>query len=135
MSDDQPLENKILEELRKTGYPTEIVTASIMQNRGWGVLHNPSYLDDIELRSREFDVRAYRQWRVEALPEATNSLTIGVYLVCESKKSEKPWVFFTTPEEYSSIRNVRRIKQRSKIEHLFWSSLVGQEPSMTNYYL
>jgi len=42
------LEEKILKELEKTGYPTEIVCASVMQSRGWAVVHSPSYLDDLE---------------------------------------------------------------------------------------
>jgi hypothetical protein len=87
------LEDEILEELVRTGYPTEIVSASVMQARGWAVFHNPSYLDDREGKSREFDIRAYRQ-----MSKQNNS--VGIYLITECKKSDKPWVFFTTPAEY-----------------------------------
>lgn len=87
------LEDKILEELVRTGYPTEIVTASVMQARSWSVFHNPSYLDDREGVSREFDIRAYRQI-------SKDNRTVGIYLITECKKSEKPWVFFTTPANY-----------------------------------
>lgn len=101
------LEEKILEDLEKTGYPTEIVSAAVMQSRGWFVLHNPSYLDDTEERSREFDIRAYRTiWK--EMGDANYSF--GIYLMAECKKSDKPWVFFTTPEDYRDNRLGRVIK-------------------------
>jgi hypothetical protein len=117
MADSNPLEHKVLEDLRKTGYPTEIVSASVMQHRDWYVLHNPSYLDDIEGRSREFDLRAYRR----VVAQAPSELTVGVYLITECKKSDKPWVFFTTPEEYSGPQQGRLIKRRGGPQYVFWS--------------
>ena len=107
MSEEKSLEQKILDELNKTGYPTEIVSASIMQRRAWGVIHNPSYFDDSEGRSREFDIRAFRQKPVKSWGESS---AVGVYLITECKKSEKPWVFFTTPERHNQSRLGEAIK-------------------------
>jgi hypothetical protein len=94
-------EDSIREELIKTGFPTEVVSSTIMQGRGWFVMHNPSYLDDAEDRSREFDIRAYK-----AKKETYHSkeYSVGIYLVTECKKSDKPWVFFTTPEKHLNSR-------------------------------
>jgi hypothetical protein len=103
-------ETKILQELQKTGYPTEIVSASLMQWRGWGVIHNPTYLDDSEDRSREFDIRAYKSFDFE-----DGRFSIGVYLITECKKSEKPWVFFMTPERYLQSRLGQLINGQIKI--------------------
>lgn len=112
------LESDILDDLQRTGYPTEIVAASIMQQRGWGVLHNPSYLDDIEGHSREFDLRAYHAGTEVAPAEPA----VGIYLVTECKKSDKPWVFFTTPEIYDRRRQQGRwIKRNGGPRNLFWS--------------
>lgn len=97
----ETLEERVLQELQKTGFPTEIVSASVMQKHGWHVLHNPSYLDDSDGRSREFDIRAYRNEEFEA---PGNRFSVGIYLMTECKKSEKPWVFFTTTEEYDRSR-------------------------------
>ncbi len=116
MNNQKPPEQTILEELQKTGYPTEIVSASVMQQRGWTVIHNPSYLDDSEGRSREFDIRAYRQWRLDA---SGKKFTIGVYLITECKKSEKPWVFFITPEEYKFSPLGELIKNHIEGRHVF----------------
>jgi hypothetical protein len=91
------LETSILEELKRTGFPTEIMSATVMQGRGWLVMHNPSYFDVDESKSREFDIRAYRQ-KSEAVRD--QNYVVSIYLVTEYKKSDKPWVFFTTPEKY-----------------------------------
>ncbi len=114
MSEKKSLEESILEELQKTGYPTEIFCASVMEQRGWGVIHNPSYWDEEESQSREFDIRAYKQWLND-----TQDLKVGVYLITECKKSEKPWVFFTTAENYHFIRLGQSIKVRSVNRQIF----------------
>lgn len=126
MSDQRSLEERILDEIRKTGYPTEIISATLMQQRGWGVLHNLSYLDDVEGRSREFDVRAYRSWAIKG---PTQTFVIGAFLIAECKKSDKPWVFFTTRDEHRSASDLLLIKARSLPAHIFWSD-VANEPAI-----
>ncbi len=101
MADEKPLKEKIIDEIGKTGFPTEIRSASILEQKGWGILHNPSYIDDTENISREFDIRAYKKWSFSV---ASTQYNIGTYLIIECKKSEKPWVFFTTPEKYQFTR-------------------------------
>jgi hypothetical protein len=98
----EKLEKDILDELKKTGYPTEVVSSSILQQQGWGVTHNPSYRDDLEGSNREYDIRAYKSWRYGSAEEDSKSL--DVFLLIECKKSEKPWVFFTTNESHNGLR-------------------------------
>lgn len=93
------LQSNILQELNKTGFPTEVICADVMQKNGWGVLHSPSYWDETEKISREFDLRAFRNWKYTT---EGGEFHIGVYLITECKKSEKPWVFFSTPESYNT---------------------------------
>lgn len=108
MSEDKSLEQAITEDLQRTGYPTEIVCASKMQDRQWSVTHNPSYWDSEENQSREYDIRAYKSWTSDS-----QTATVGVYLIVECKKSERPWVFFTTLEKHNYPRLGRYIKFRS----------------------
>lgn len=110
------LEKQIVTELQKTGYPTEIVSATVMHQRGWGIIHNPSYLDDVEGASREFDIRAYRGWHFTV---GKSTFTVGAYLISECKKSEKPWVFFVTPESYRRARYGRLIKGQMADKQIF----------------
>lgn len=93
------LQSNILQEVKKTGFPTEVICAEIMQKQGWGVLHSPSYWDETEKISREFDLRAFKQWKYTT---KGGEFYIGIYLVTECKKSEKPWVFFKTPENHKT---------------------------------
>lgn len=56
------LEESILEELERTGFPTEIVAARTIERCGWSTILNPLYIDPREKVSREFDIRAYKFW-------------------------------------------------------------------------
>ncbi len=98
-NENDSVQSKILQELKKTGFPTEVICADIMQKCGWGVLHNPSYWDDSEKVSREFDIRAYKNWKYIT---PGGNYFLAVYLIVECKKSEKPWVFFSSPETFST---------------------------------
>ncbi len=91
----QSIEQNLIDELEKTGFPTEIVAGSIMASKGYGVVHSPAYRDHDEDKSREFDLRAFKTWDVV---NETPKWGLSLYLVAECKKSETPWVFFTTPE-------------------------------------
>ena len=126
-------EDNIIEELVKTGFPTEIVSASIMQGRGWFVLHNPSYFDSDASKSREFDIRAYRQERKE-ISGTPGFAAAGIYLVTECKKSEKPWVFFTTPEKYDITRLGDVIQWNLGKKRIFSSSYYsgGENPVISD---
>jgi hypothetical protein len=119
MTYEKPLKQKIIDEIEKTGFPTEIRCASILEQKGWGILHNPSYIDDIENISREFDIRAYKKWSYSV---ASDQYGIGVYLIIECKKSEKPWVFFTTPEKYQFTRLGDIIKWNYQNKKIFSDS-------------
>lgn len=112
MANGESLQERILNELHKTGYPTEILSASTMARSGWGVVYNPSYRDDIEGISREFDILAYRQWSFDTSDAA---IAVDAILIAECKKSEKPWVFFATPENLSLHRLGELVKGRGRI--------------------
>jgi len=109
-NENENLQTNILQELKKTGFPTEVISADIMQRCGWGVLHSPSYWDESEKTSREFDLRAFKNWKYTT---KGGDFSIGVYLIVECKKSEKPWVFFSTPENHSA-RTSQFVKAKDK---------------------
>jgi hypothetical protein len=129
MSQQRSLEEKIIEELERTGYPTEIVAASLMQRRGWYVGHNPSYLDDADQRSREYDIYAYRAWDASV---DRRKYTVGVYLLAECKKSEKPWVFFTTPEPHLHMHLASLIKSRHTAPWILWTARAADPPLLSD---
>ncbi len=133
MDDKKTLEESILAELEKTGYPTEILTAALLEQHGWGTIHNPSYLDDTENISREFDVRAYQNIAREA---DSKTFSLGIYLIIECKKSDKPWVFFTTPAKVaiSRRRNLGKLLV-SPYDHqrrILWSEYADKTPIVSD---
>lgn len=127
MTDEPGLADRVLKELERTGYPTEIMAASFLEQQQWGVIHNPTYLDESEQISREYDVRAYKGVEREA---GGRRLVLGIYLILECKKSDKPWVFFTT----STDQNIKKGHRLGKLiqspydhnRHIFWSEYAGQ---------
>lgn len=123
MGTSESLEAKIRAELRKTGFPTEITSARVMETYGWGVLHSPSYLDDVERRSREFDLRAYQKWAVHQAGDS-DTFDVLVYLIVECKRSDKPWVFFTTPQSHDAETEALLIRTRVS-SPIFWSNMAN----------
>lgn len=101
MSGASDLLPRVKAEILRTGYPTQVRLADSLQRESWGIVHSPAYLDDVEGISREYDLRAYRQWTVAG---TSPPFLIGVYLIIECKKSDKPWVFFTTEETHDRGR-------------------------------
>lgn len=89
------LEEKILKDIEKTGFVTELKAVSLLIEKGWSAEHSTTYEDKDENRSREIDIIASK---VEYVKELGFRLTI--YLVVEVKKSERPWIIFTTDKKF-----------------------------------
>lgn len=118
-TNNKSLEDRIVDDIKKTGYPTEIQSASKMINDGWTVFHNPSFLDKDEGTCREFDIEAIKTFKAKVGPgslptaytpaeemEMKNGIFFytNIRLICECKKSDdKPWVFFISKEMNKSV--------------------------------
>ena len=89
------LNEKILEDIEKTGFVTELETVSKFLKRGWTVDHSPTFEDFDFKISREIDLIARKNifdWDSKAWPSIT--------LVIEVKKDTKrPWVIFSSPQD------------------------------------
>lgn len=92
MGKDEGLESRLIEDIKKTGYPTEILAGNVFLNNGWQVDFNKYYLDWDEEKGREIDIVAWNSVRSKKW-----DVHIELYLIGEVKKSEKyPWVIFST---------------------------------------
>jgi len=92
------LEDEILNDIQKTGFVTELKAVSLFIEKGWSTEHSTTYEDKDENRSREIDIVATK---VEYIRELGFRLIIN--LVCEVKKSERPWIIFTTRRTLGSL--------------------------------
>ena len=84
---------KIEQDIRLSGFPLEIEVSSVLQKDGWHVRNQVFYIDDEEGKTRTVDVIAHKAF-FEKIGDYDR---LNMTLVIECKKSEKPWVFFTTP--------------------------------------
>jgi hypothetical protein len=115
------LETKILAEIKKSGFPFELDIAANLQSYGFDVAQSLYYIDQDEQKGREFDIRAYKK-RSLGFPFRTcpplipndirheNGLSrelvdtenfVGFCLLIECKRSQDPWVIFTSEKTNS----------------------------------
>ncbi|TKJ47579.1 hypothetical protein CEE34_02930 [Candidatus Aerophobetes bacterium Ae_b3a] len=92
----EKLEEKILREISKTGFPLELRVSELLNDIGYYVANNLYYVDLDEDKGREIDLRALRNYDFKI---ESKQYFIRHCLLIECKKSsEKPWVIFTSPE-------------------------------------
>jgi hypothetical protein len=90
------LKEKILADIQKTGFVTELHIVRILEDHGWSVTHSSTYVDRDENISREIDIKVYKTEKIE------DNLRFTFQLFIESKKSDRPWVIFSTSNKMRS---------------------------------
>ncbi|GGD99613.1 hypothetical protein [Planktosalinus lacus] len=86
---DENFKKKILDDINISGFQTELEVASILKKNGWKVEPNTNYVDYDSNKSREIDIIAYKN-------PSGGSIYLELHLVVEVKKSNKPWIVFTS---------------------------------------
>lgn len=96
-------DKKLLGDIKKTGFPTELKVGSIFQKNDWYIRHSTYYIDidNNEEKEREIDISAINEREFIVNNKACKIIH---HLICEVKKTDdgKPWIIFTTkknPEE------------------------------------
>ncbi|NLG39605.1 MAG: hypothetical protein GX545_06760 [Fibrobacter sp.] len=79
--------SKILNDLNKSGFHSEMKAIQIFQQAEWICNVSAGYFDKDEEKSREIDVSAYR-----GIVE--NQITCFIHIIADVKKSDKPWLVF-----------------------------------------
>lgn len=90
------LEQKILREISKTGFPLELRTASFLEAQGYTANHGLHYIDRDERKPREIDLRCSKALKYPVAMGGRKSSFVRHTFLVECKKSEKPWVIFTS---------------------------------------
>ncbi len=92
--------NKIIEDLNKSGFASEMHVAKAFLDDGWKCQPGHFYLDLEENKYREIDISAYKVYFKK------NHILLEFHIYAEVKKSKTPWVVFTrereTPEGWSN---------------------------------
>lgn len=95
----EKLEQKIIENLEKTGFPLEVFVASELEDSSWMIYNSPLYRDEETEQSRELDVHAVKvdfsyTHRIPQKSKSGDENKFVQHLVIQCKKTDKPWVFF-----------------------------------------
>ncbi len=91
---DSNLKQKIADDLRKSGFSSEMIVSSRLLASGWKCSVSGGYFDHDEKKSREIDIKAYFVQRTGKLRV---SLEFDMFI--EVKKSKAPWVVFRSRDE------------------------------------
>ena len=85
------IEERIIEEISKTGFPLELRVSELLNKSDYYVANNLYYVDLDENKGREIDLRALKNLIFDRY-------FVRHCLLIECKKSEdKPWVIFSSP--------------------------------------
>jgi hypothetical protein len=83
---------KIIKDLKKSGFSTELEVRKLLIDSGWHVNASFGYLDKDEDKAREIDIIATN---VENLRYGDKTFAHTEFHICgEIKKSDRPWVVF-----------------------------------------
>lgn len=92
------MKERILEDLNKTGFISELYIAQNIANKGWKPTLSSSFFDKDLNISREIDIIATKK-----AISVDDKLSLWVNLVIEVKKSSKPWIIFTNELEKKGV--------------------------------
>lgn len=93
MSND--LSKKIVDDLEKSGFATEMKVVGAFRNHQWGCDSSIIYFDHDDKKSRELDFRGIHVY-------SQDDLTSEFVILGEVKKSQNPWVVFKKGETHIS---------------------------------
>lgn len=124
------MRNKVLDDIKKTGYPTELMVASLFEAAGWYCTENEYYIDQDENKGREIDIRANKN--------ATGGrICVWSMLSVEVKKSDKPWIIFTSnkrflePGGYGLLNHCHNVNS----DLLTYENIMDEHPSCSQLRL
>jgi hypothetical protein len=86
----EQLEAKLVDDLRKCGFYSEMRTIQVCGAAGWECRGSFTYFDKDESSTRECDFQAVRQW--SRVDEHDGAIHVMARLVGQVKKAQVPWI-------------------------------------------
>lgn len=96
---EKSLEEKILADLDKSGFGSEMRALKVYLSRKWSATGSRSFEDQDESKTREIDLVAHRLLRLR--PDDEVLAEVFFEIVAEVKKASKPWIIFKQPSAQS----------------------------------
>lgn len=126
MTTETKLETKIIEDLRKSGYLSEMLALRAFSKRKWDASGNVIYFDDDEKKSREGDLHA--EHRIFHKISDEKEIECAYHIVAEVKKSENPWVIFKEGLGHGNDTEVRSSFPDQWGNLVAYKNLPGERP-------
>lgn len=101
------LEEHLTEQIKKTGYPLEIETSNLLENKNFVVFNTQYYFDEEIQQGRDIDIYAL-PLRPDPVDDRLHPFSLSLFSAIECKKSEThAWVFYTRPRLPMSSINMK----------------------------
>lgn len=99
--ENKTLEEKVAEDLTKSGFSAEMLALKIFKNEEWNTTGISTYFDLDEEKTRESDIKAH----ITKYERINNELVAQCFfqVVGEVKKTNKPWVIFKEIPHYDWV--------------------------------
>lgn len=111
----------IKEAIEKSGFPFEMVIASLLKGDGWEVLPSAPYWDEDEEKWREIDIKAYKIADQTPEGESIKPYSLCLALIIECKKTDEfGWVFFPWARDTKDI-------ELSKVNHVDFLTVIKRQ--------
>ena len=109
MTDEKSLEDRIRDDLIKSGFPLELEISNLLEENNWNFFPNEYIVDQETDVQYEMDIRAVNSQFSKTNDEKFEMRSF-LHLIIECKKCEKhPWVFFIRErQEFENTSNLIR---------------------------
>ncbi|MDD4352967.1 MAG: hypothetical protein PHN56_00765 [Candidatus Nanoarchaeia archaeon] len=106
------LENKIKEDIKKSGFPLEIESSLILNKKGWSVVNSSRYYNENKKDYSEIDIVATKEHEIKGIKNI---------LIIECKKfHEGQWVFFKQEISKPNVYNLNIVENGRNISSYSW---------------
>lgn len=121
--------DRLLEDIRRTGFPAELRVAAAFRSKGWKTAHRVGFVDLDHKNGRQISLRCHRLFT-----DPKTDIAVGSYLSIEVKKSlDKPWVIFCSifDEDEAEGIELQCCTRNFDRELLNYNDLMAEHPVRT----
>ena len=126
------LEERLLEDINKSGFPLELRVSHELLTRGYFVEHNVYYVDKDEKKGREIEISALRNSQSHPREKEPTWVRVRLLVDCKKAQADKPWVIFTSPvthyESYARTIMQAGLHEPEKLEADSIASVTAHHP-------
>jgi hypothetical protein len=126
------LEERLLEDINKSGFPLELRVSHELLTHGYFVEHNVYYIDKDGQKGREIEISALRNSQSHPREKQPQWVRVRLLVDCKKAQADKPWVILTSPvtnyESYARTIMQAGLHEPEKLEADAIASVTAYHP-------